>query len=73
MDPLAAIGVDRAFSPCCHTRAGWGGGNCLPGSARRTDETDEYTRYELLAPETASFEIYYEVAATTAGATYFYN
>ena len=24
-------------------------------------ETDEYTRYELLAPETASFKIYYEV------------
>ena len=36
-------------------------------------ETDEYTRYELLAPETASFKIYYEVTATTAGAGYFYN
>jgi hypothetical protein len=36
-------------------------------------ETDEYTRYELLAPETASFRIYYEVTATTAGAKYFYN
>ena len=36
-------------------------------------ETDEYTRYELLAPETASFKIYYEVTATTAGARYFYN
>jgi hypothetical protein len=36
-------------------------------------ETDEYTRYELLAPETASFKIYYEVTATTAGAKYFYN
>jgi hypothetical protein len=36
-------------------------------------ETDEYTRYELLAPETASFEIFYEVAATTAGAKFFYN
>ena len=36
-------------------------------------ETDEYTRYELLAPETASFKIYYEVTATTAGATSFYN
>src|SRR5258706_2408968 len=35
-------------------------------------ETDEYTRYELLAPETASFKIYYEVTATTAGAKYFY-
>ena len=36
-------------------------------------ETDEYTRYELMAPETASFKIYYEVTATTAGARYFYN
>lgn len=39
----------------------------------RQTETDEYTRYELLAPETASFKIYYEVTATTAGATVFYN
>jgi hypothetical protein len=36
-------------------------------------ETDEYTRYELLAPDTSSFRIYYEVTATTAGAKYFYN
>src|SRR5262249_40674991 len=36
-------------------------------------ETDEYTRYELLAPESASFKIYYEVTATTAGARFFYN
>ncbi len=36
-------------------------------------ETDEYTSYELLAPETASFRIRYEVTATTAGARYFYN
>jgi hypothetical protein len=37
------------------------------------NEADEYTRYELLAPETASFKIYYEVTATSAGAKYFYN
>jgi hypothetical protein len=36
-------------------------------------QTDEYTRYELLAPETASFKIYYEVSATTPGAKFFYN
>ena len=36
-------------------------------------ETDEYTRYELLAPESASFAIRYEVTATTAGARYFFN
>jgi hypothetical protein len=42
-------------------------------SAVGQTESGEYTRYELLAPETASFKIYYEVAATTAGAKYFYN
>ena len=36
-------------------------------------ETDEYTRYELLAPESASFAIRYEVTATTAGAKYYFN
>lgn len=34
---------------------------------------DEYTRYELLAPETASFRILYDVTATTPGARFFYN
>jgi len=42
-------------------------------SAIRQSESDEYTRYELLAPETASFKIYYEVTATTPGAKFFYN
>ncbi|HUJ31349.1 MAG TPA: hypothetical protein VLY23_08725 [Candidatus Acidoferrum sp.] len=41
--------------------------------AARQTETDEYTRYELLAPDTASFKIWYEVTATTAGAKYFFN
>jgi hypothetical protein len=36
-------------------------------------ETDEYTRYELLSPETASFVIRYEVTATAAGAEYYFN
>jgi len=42
-------------------------------AAVRQTETDEYTRYELLAPESASFKIRYEVTATAAGATVFYN
>ncbi len=42
-------------------------------SAAKQSESDEYTRYELLAPETASFKIYYEVTATTPGAKSFYN
>jgi hypothetical protein len=44
----------------------------FPAAVGQT-EADEYTRYELLAPETASFKIYYEVTAATAGAKYFYN
>ncbi len=44
----------------------------FPSSVQQT-ETDEYTRYELLSPDTSSFKIYYEVTATTAGAKYFYN
>jgi hypothetical protein len=44
-----------------------------PAASALQTETDEYTRYELLAPETASFKIYYEVTATTAGAKVFYN
>ena len=36
-------------------------------------ESDDYTRYELLAPETAQFRIVYEVTATTPGAAYYFN
>jgi len=43
------------------------------GSAVTQTQADEYTRYELLPPETASFKIHYEVSATTAGARFFYN
>src|SRR5690349_20484993 len=45
----------------------------LPKAEATQTETDEYTRYELLAPGTARFKIYYEVTATTAGAQFFYN
>ena len=38
----------------------------LPG---RQTQADDYTRYELLAPDTAQFRILYEVTATTPGAT----
>jgi hypothetical protein len=36
-------------------------------------EGDEYTRYELLGPDTNSFRITYEVTATSPGAKNFYN
>jgi hypothetical protein len=34
---------------------------------------DTYTRYELLAPESHQFKIYYEVTETRAGARYHFN
>src|ERR1700686_5887788 len=48
-------------------------GQMAPASAALQGQTDEYTRYELLAPESASFAIRYEVTATTAGAKYYFN
>ena len=45
----------------------------VPAAALLQTETDEYTRYELLSPESASFAIRYEVTATTAGANYYFN
>jgi len=43
------------------------------GQAPRQTDSDHYTRYELLAPGSAKFRIIYEVTATTAGATRYFN
>jgi hypothetical protein len=63
-----ATPASPATTPASAAAAGAGG----PTASRRR-EADEYTRYELLAPETASFHILYEVTATTPGATAFFN
>ena len=47
--------------------------NASAQTAPRQTQEDDYTRYELLGPDTAQFRIYYEVTATTAGARFFYN
>ena len=47
--------------------------SAVPELSARQTETDEYTRYELLAPDTNSFRIHYEVTATTAGARFYFN
>ena len=39
----------------------------------RQTQTDSYTRYELLNPSNQSFRIIYDVSATTAGATKYFN
>ena len=36
-------------------------------------EGDDYTRYELLAPDSAQFKIVYEVTATRPGARFYFN
>ena len=60
-----------AFGPAVHAQASKDG-IYFPTATTQT-ETDEYTRYELLAPGSAKFKITYEVTATTAGAKYYYN
>jgi hypothetical protein len=42
-------------------------------TATQNRSEDEYTRYELLAPDTASFKIIYDVTAVSPGAKYFFN
>jgi hypothetical protein len=44
-----------------------------PRHAHHQSESDDYTRYELLAPDSASFHILYEVTATSPGATAYFN
>jgi len=44
----------------------------IPVIAQNRSE-DEYTRYELLAPDTASFKIIYDVAAVSPGAKFYFN
>lgn len=52
---------------------GAGGAQGPAAGAPRQTQADDYTRYELLAPGSGKFRILYEVTATTAGATEFFN
>lgn len=45
----------------------------LAQAPQRQTQEDDYTRYELLGPDTAQFRILYEVTATRAGAPFFFN
>ena len=44
-----------------------------PSPILESHEGDDYTRYELLAPDSAQFRIVYEVTATRAGSRYYFN
>ncbi len=59
------LGIALALVPVMHA-----GAQTAPP---RQTEADAYTRYELLAPGSAKFRIVYDVTATTAGATYYFN
>ena len=60
-----------ALCPVAHAQASKDG--IYFATATTQTETDEYTRYELLAPGSSKFKITYDVTATTAGAKYYYN
>ena len=64
-----AVSLSGQTLPSPGTLQGRGGGT----SAVRQTQQDDYSQYELLAPETASFKILYEVSSTTAGATTYFN
>src|SRR5579875_2723153 len=70
---LLTLAMVVSLLPCTAGAQASAEGIAYPTANGAQTETDEYTRYELLAPETASFKIYYEVTATTAGAKSFYN
>ena len=42
-------------------------------AAAQNRAEDEYTRYELLDPVTASFKITYDVTAVSPGAKFYFN
>jgi len=69
---LGVCVLTLTFVGCLSLRAQQSEPAQAPSSVKQT-ETDEYTRYELLTPETASFKIHYEVTASTPGAKFFYN
>lgn len=56
-----------AAAPAVATQA------AAPRAERRPLEDDEYTLYELLAPDSNQFHILYEVTAIDPGATAFFN
>src|SRR6266545_3826367 len=44
-----------------------------PTQPPRQTQADDYTRYELLAPGSGKFRIFYEVTATTPASSQFFN
>ena len=55
----AILAISLAFAPAA--------------ASAQNRSADEYTRYELLAPESSSFKIIYDVTAVTPGAKFYFN
>jgi hypothetical protein len=75
MNPLISLGIALCIAFPAHSLADAQATQdemYFPAAHGQT-QADEYTRYELLDPDASSFKIYYEVAATTAGARFYYN
>src|SRR5258707_12938144 len=69
----ACVGVALLLSgEALRAQQGARGGTTASAAARQT-ETGEYTRNELLAADSASFRIRYDVTAATVGAKDYYN
>ena len=68
--PAAALALNSALSVALVVMSA---PSVAAQTSQRQTQEDDYTRYELLGPDTAQFRILYEVTATTAGAPYFFN
>ena len=68
--PIALLGSALALSILAPPEAA---AQTPRAAAPGQTQADDYTRYELLDPSSASFRILYEVTATTPGATHFWN
>jgi hypothetical protein len=65
--------VMRAVILAIVLAAGGASSTAAQGAVNPNRSSDEYTRYELLDPASASFRIIYDVTAVSPGATLFFN
>ena len=72
LTPALLLAIGPVFPVSASAAASAADGIYLP-TATTQSETDAYTRYDLLSPDSGKFRITYEVTAATAGARHFYN
>jgi hypothetical protein len=69
----AACGGVLVLALAAAPAAGQAGQAASPAREVGQTDADDYTSYELLAPETQQFRIRYDVTATTPGARHYFN